>query len=85
MNTMIESGAWHRSVEAHPRLAPVSLWIEYQLHLPELVKNASAWLTKEAVDFVRASVTQSIGIALALPVLFFFLRDQSAVLKLLRS
>ena len=85
IKTMIESGAWHRTVEAHPRMAPVSLWIERQLDLPELVKNATAWLTKEAADFVRGSVMQLIGIALALYILFYFLRDRNAVLKSLRS
>ncbi len=85
VKTMIESGAWHRTVEAHPRLAPVSLWVERQLDLPELVKNATAWLTKMATSFVRGSVMQLIGIALALYILFYFLRDRNAVLKSLRS
>ena len=85
VKTMVESGAWRRTVEAHPRIAPVSDWIERQFDLPELVKNATASLTKIAASFVRGSVMQLIGITLTLYVLFYFLRDRDAVLKSLRS
>ena len=83
--TMVESGAWRRTLEAHPRIAPVSHWIERQLDLPGLVKNATSWLTNIATSFVRGSVVQLIGIALTLYMLFYFLRDRGAVLKSLRS
>ena len=85
MKTMVESGDWRQTVEAHPRIAPVSQWIEQQIDLPELVKNATAWLTKTTASFVRGSVMQLIGITLTLYIFFYFLRDQSAVLKSLRS
>lgn len=83
--TMVESGAWRRALEAHPRIAPVSHWIERQLDLPELVKNATSWLTNIATSFVRGSVMQLIGIALTLYILFYFLRDRGTVVKSLRS
>jgi len=83
--TMVESGAWRRALEAHPRTAPVSHWIERQLDLPGLVKNATSWLTNIATSFVRGSVMQLIGIALTLYILFYFLRDRGTVLKSLRS
>ena len=85
VKTMVESGAWRRTVEANPRIAPVSHWIERQFDLPELVKNATAWLTKIAASFVRGSVMQLIGITLTLYILFYFLRDRDAALKSLRS
>ena len=71
--TMVESGAWRRTLEAHPRIAPVSHWIERQLDLPGLVKNATSWLTNIATSFVRGSVVQLIGIALTLYMLFYFM------------
>lgn len=83
--TMVESGALRRAFEAHPRIAPVSHWIERQLDLPGLVKNATSWLTNIATSFVRGSVMQLIGIALTLYILFYFLRDRGTVLKSLRS
>ena len=85
MKTMVESGGWRQSVEAHPRIAPVSQWIEQQIDLPELVKNATTWLTKTTASFVRGSVMQLIGITLTLYIFFYFLRDRSAVLTSLRS
>lgn len=85
VKTMVESGTWRRTVEAHPRIAPVSHWIERQLDLPGLVKNATSGLTNIAASFVRGSVMQLIGIALTLYILFYFLRDRGTVLKSLRS
>ena len=83
--TMVESGAWRRTLDAHPRIAPVSHWIERQLDLPGLAKNATSWLTNFATSFVLGSVMQLIGIALTLYMLFYFLRDRGTVLKSLRS
>ena len=83
--TMVESGAWRRTLEARPCIAPVSHWIERQLDLPGLAKNATSWLTNIATSFVRGSVMQLIGIALTLYMLFYFLHDRGTVLKSLRS
>ena len=85
VKTMIESGEWHRVLDAHPRMAPVELWIEQQFNLPEIINNAASWLTSTAASFVQGSVLQLIGVVLTFYILFYFLRDRSAILDTLRS
>jgi predicted PurR-regulated permease PerM len=84
IKTMIESGAWHRTLESHPLLAPVGDWIEQQLDLPGLINTATSWLTTLGASFVQGSVMQLIGIVLTFYLLFYFLRDRGAALEWLR-
>ena len=85
VKTMIESGAWRRTFESYPLLAPVGDWIEQQLDLPGLVNTATSWLTTLGASFVQGSVLQLIGIVLTFYLLFYFLRDRGAALECLRS
>jgi predicted PurR-regulated permease PerM len=82
---MVESGEWRRSLDAHPLIAPVGHWIERQFDLPEMVNNATSWLTGTAASFVQGSVLQLIGVVLTFYIFFYFLRDRGAALKWLRS
>lgn len=50
-----------------------------------MVNTAASWLTGAAASFVQGSVLQLIGIVLTFYILFYFLRDRSAVLESLRS
>ena len=84
IKTMVDSGAWRRAYENHPRIAPVGHWIEQQVDLPAMVDGATAWLTKTAASFLRGSVLQLIGIVLTFYLLFYFLRDRGAVLESIR-
>lgn len=85
IKAMVESGEWRRAFEAHPLIAPVGHWIERQFDLPGMVNTAASWLTGTAASFVQGSVLQLIGMVLTFYILFYFLRDRSAVLESLRS
>ena len=85
INTIVETGEWRRIFESHPLLAPVGHWIERQFDLPEIVNNATAWLTSTAASFVQGSVLQLIGLVLTFYIFFYFLRDRRALLESLRS
>lgn len=81
----VESGEWRRAIEAQPRFAPLADWIERKVDLPGAVKDLATWLTSTAGAIVRGSVIQVIGFCLTFYLLFYFLRDRSAVLEALRS
>jgi predicted PurR-regulated permease PerM len=81
----IESGEWQRVLDNHPRVAPIAQRIERQIDLPGAISTIAAWLTDAAASFVTGSVIQAIGVLLTFYLLFYFLRDQRAVLLLLRS
>ena len=77
----VESGAWLRALEAHPRIAPAGHWIAQQLDLPGAMSSAVSWLANTSASFVRVSVRQVIGLLLTLYFLFYFLRDRHAALR----
>jgi predicted PurR-regulated permease PerM len=82
---MVASGEWRRAFDAHPLIAPAGQWIERQLDLPEMVNNATTWLTGTAAAFVHGSVLQLIVVVLTFYLLFYFLRDRRDILESLRS
>lgn len=85
IKTMLESGEWRRSFEAHPLLAQISHWLEQQFDLPGMVDTATSWLTSTAASFVQGSVLQIVGLVLTFYIFFYFLRDRRAILESLRS
>lgn len=85
IKTLVESGVWRRTLDGHPLFAPIGHWIEQQFNLPGMVKAAAAWLTNTTTSFVKGSVLQLIGVVLTFYMLFYFLRDRSAILKSLRA
>ena len=85
IKALFDSGEWRRSFEEHPILAPVGHWVERQIDLPELINNATAWLTGTAASFVQGSVLQLIGLVLTFYIFFYFLRDRNALLESIRS
>ena len=85
IETKVESGAWRQAIEAQPRLAPLTDWIERNVDLPGMVKTLAAWLTTAAGSIVKGSVFQVIGFCLTFYLLFYFLRDRRAALQSLRS
>ena len=85
VRTSVESGAWHRPFDAHPRIAPVAHWIEQNFDLPGMVRTAASWLTNTATSFVRGSILQLIGVVLTFYMLFYFLRDRGIALESFRT
>jgi len=82
---LVESGRWRHAFDAHPQIAPIGHWLEKHFDLPGLIQSAASWLTSAASGFVQGSVVQVIGIVLTFYILFYFLRDRSVALQLLRS
>jgi len=85
VKTMVESEEWRRSLEGHPLIAPVVQWIEQQFDLPDMINNATSWLTSAASSFLQGSVLQLIGVVLTFYIFFYFLRDRGAALEWIRS
>jgi len=85
IKTMVESGAWRRVFDAHPLIAPIGNWIELQFDLPEMVNNATSWLTNTAASFVQVSVMHLIIVVLTFYIFFYFLRDRNTMLESIRS
>ena len=81
----IESGDWRRALDAYPRLASVVERIAQRIDLPGTISTLAAWLTNATASFVRGSVVQVIEILLTFYLLFYFLRDRTAVLQSLRT
>jgi predicted PurR-regulated permease PerM len=85
LKTLVEGGVWRRALEAHPGIAPLGRWIDQYFDLPGLLQTAAAWLTDITTSFVWGSVLQLVGFVLAFYLLFYLLRDRSAVLESLRA
>jgi predicted PurR-regulated permease PerM len=81
ITTAVQSGTWRQPFDDHPSLVPIVSWIER--HVPEIVDNLTMWLTNASAAFVRGSVTQLLGLLLTFYLLFYFLRDRHAALRLI--
>jgi predicted PurR-regulated permease PerM len=81
----VESGEWQHALDAHPRVVPFAQWIQLQIDLPGAIGTLAAWLTNATASLVTGSVVHGIGVLLTFYLLFYFLRDQQAVLSSLRS
>lgn len=85
IRSRVESGDWQRALDAHPRVAPIAQRIVDRIDLPGTISTIGAWLTNTMAAFVRGSVVQVIEVLLTFYLLFYFLRDESAVLVSVRS
>ena len=48
IKTMVESGEWRRAFDAHPLIAPIGQWIEWQLDIPEIVNTTTSFHNRRA-------------------------------------
>jgi predicted PurR-regulated permease PerM len=81
----VESGEWQRTLDAHPRVAPIARGILAQIDLPGSTSAIATWLAASTASLVTGSLLQALEILLTFYILFYFLRDQPKVLGLLRS
>ncbi|WP_210496198.1 AI-2E family transporter [Microvirga antarctica] len=81
VSAMVDADSWTRWVDAHPRLAPALRWLD----LPELVKAPLAWLAGWSGTFVSVSLSGLISLLLTFYFLFYFFRDQEAILAATRG
>jgi len=84
IKTKVESGEWRHALQAHPSLVPLGDWVERQ-NLPGTVKTVVTWMSTTGASFVKGSVVEAAGLLLTFYLLFFFLRDRRAALRLMRS
>ena len=82
---LAKSGEWRRSIEGHPRIESIVVWIDQEFDLPGLVQSGAAWMTTAATGLVRMSILHLVGMILTFYLLFYFLRDRSVALASLRS
>ncbi|MCX5516260.1 AI-2E family transporter [Kaistia algarum] len=74
----VAAGAVQEIIDAHPTIAPIGRWIWQQFDLPSLMSGLATWLSNFGASFVRGSLVQVAGVALAFYLLFYFLRDRRA-------
>jgi predicted PurR-regulated permease PerM len=80
----LTSGEWLSKLHAYPRLAQLPQAIERQMDLSGAAQTLAKWLNTTAGSILKGSVFQLIGILLTFYLLFFFLRDRHAALRMLR-
>lgn len=85
VTALAKSGEWRRSIEGHPRIESIVVWIDQEFDLPGLVQSGAAWMTTAATGLVRMSILHLVGMILTFYLLFYFLRDRSVALASLRS
>ena len=78
IRTAFDSGEWQRTIEEHPRVAPLLDWAGRQLDLASLISGAASWLTNTSASLVRGSIVRGIELLLTFYFLFYFLRDRRA-------
>ena len=85
IRTRIESGAWNEALARHPWIGPTWESLRQRLDLGDVLQQAGALLTSLGSLAVRLSFIGAVEIALTVFFLFYFLRDQAALLSGLRS
>ena len=75
------TGRWRAGLERVPSIAPVLHWIEDQTAIHDEIQQGVAWFTSNLSSVVTGSVWMVIQLLITLFVLFFFFRDQRALLN----
>ncbi|RWL84436.1 MAG: AI-2E family transporter [Mesorhizobium sp.] len=85
VRTRVADGEIQRLLEAHPGIAPIGRWLDQQIDLPSMMASLATWLSNAGATFVKGSVLQVAEVLLTFYMLFYFLRDRTAVARLLRN
>ncbi|WP_027055254.1 AI-2E family transporter [Mesorhizobium erdmanii] len=85
VRTRVADGEIQRLLETHPGIAPIGRWIDQQVDLPAMMASLATWLSNAGATFVKGSVLQAAEVVLTFYMLFYFLRDRTAVARLLRD
>lgn len=81
----VKDGSWRELVERNPRIAVAFAWLSGVVDLQEQLGQLSEHVPKAVQKFVSGSLHFAIGVAVALFLLFFFLRDREQMLSSLRG
>ncbi|WP_245475434.1 MULTISPECIES: AI-2E family transporter [unclassified Mesorhizobium] len=85
VRTRVADGEIQRLLETHPGIAPIGRWIDQQVDLPSMMASLATWLSNAGATFVKGSVLQVAEVFLTFYMLFYFLRDRTAVARLSRD
>lgn len=85
VRTRVADGEIQRLLEAHPGIAPMGKWIDQQIDLPSMMASLATWLSNAGATFVKGSVLQAVEVLLTFYMLFYFLRDRTAIACLFRN
>src|SRR5512139_151471 len=80
----VASREWRRALEGHEALAMLGQGID-QLDLPGTIGKVASWLAASSASLLRGWVLELLTVLLTFYLLFYFLRDRSAVLDWLRE
>lgn len=83
--TKIDSGEWQRAFAAQPRLQAIVDRLGSAIDIADLVRTATAWLSRLAGSVLRGSVLQLTVALMTFYLLFFFLRDRAQALRAVRA
>jgi predicted PurR-regulated permease PerM len=81
----IAAGQWHTAAHEHPHLARILGLVEQHVSLSDNGSKAMTWFNIIFSRLMKESALAAIQVCLTLYFLFYFLRDRSRVLKVLRS
>ena len=79
------SGRWRSAIQNNPQLAPLLQWAEEKINIPAEADKAVRGVASRASQFVTGSVWALTLMLIAILTLFYFFRDQSSILRALRS
>jgi len=81
----IAAGKWHTAADEHPHLARLLALVQQHVGLPDNDSRTMTWFNTIFPRLMKESVLAAIQVCLTLYFLFYFLRDRSRVLKVIRS
>ena len=81
----LESGRWRESIRRSPRLAQIYDTIAPRVDFTGEVKGLVSDVPAQAGQWLRAAVSATVQLFIALFTLFFFFRDRNAILKYFRG
>jgi predicted PurR-regulated permease PerM len=81
----IAAGKWQTAADEHPHLARLLGLVEQHVSLPDNGSKTMTWFNSIFSRLMKESALAAIQVCLTLYFLFYFLRDRSRVLKVIRS
>ena len=85
LQARVEGGDLQKLLDSNPTLAPLGVWINQQFDLPSMMATVAAWLSNIGATFVRGSLLQVAEIFITFYLLFYFLRDRSAAVTMIKA
>lgn len=85
LQTRVESGELQDLLVSHPSIAPLGVWINQQFDLPSMMASMATWISNIGATFVRGSLLQVAEVFITFYLLFYFLRDRLAAVRMVKA